>query len=98
MRRRPIKVTQIHSAEYQAFLKRLIAARKSAGLKQWEVAALIGQNQVFVSKCERGERQVDIIEAAKFARVYHVGLDYLAGAGKDSIDQDSVDHDEGQRT
>ena len=51
-------------------LARLREARISAGLTQVEVAAAFGKTQAFVSKCEVGERRIDPIDLADFARVY----------------------------
>ena len=55
------------SAEYEQFRTLLIKARKDAGLKQSDVAAKIGQPQSFVSKYERGERRLDVIEFFRVA-------------------------------
>ena len=49
-------------------------------MTQAQVAASLGKPQSFVSKCESGERQVDLIEAKDFAVTYGVGLDWLAGS------------------
>jgi len=65
------------STEYQAFLKRLIAARKAAKLTQGDVAKLLGKPQSFISKCESGERRVDIIELDAFASVYKKPLNFF---------------------
>lgn len=59
-----------HSARYKQFLKRLKAARLQAGLTQAEVARAFRRPQSFVSKCEAGERRVDVIELEDFARLY----------------------------
>jgi len=40
----------------------LIDARKASGLSQTELAERLGRVQTFVSKYERGERRLDIIE------------------------------------
>ena len=52
----------IHSREYRAFLKLLRGTRIQAKVTQTELAARIDEAQTFVSKCERGERRIDIIE------------------------------------
>ncbi len=56
--------------EYRRFLVRLRAAREGAGLTQVEVAKRLHVPQSFVSKSETGERRVDVVELADFARLY----------------------------
>ena len=53
----------LFSADYAVFLRLLREARDDAGLTQEELGARLGQTQSFVSKCERGERRLDIVEA-----------------------------------
>ena len=52
--------------EYQLFLERFVAIRKAAGLTQAEVAARMNKPQSFISKCQTGERRVDIIELCNY--------------------------------
>jgi transcriptional regulator with XRE-family HTH domain len=59
-----------HSSRYRAFLRLLKQARLEAGLTQVEVSAALGRPQSFVSKCESGERRVDVIELGEFAKLY----------------------------
>ena len=63
--------------EYRRFLQRLRAARKEAGLTQALVAKRLGRPQSFVAKCESGERRVDAVELAAFARAYRKPLSYF---------------------
>jgi transcriptional regulator with XRE-family HTH domain len=56
----------IYSREYEIFLRRLRAARRGAGLTQAQLAERVDQTQSFISKCERGERRLDIVEARAF--------------------------------
>lgn len=66
-----------HRAEYKRFLVRLRAARGKAGLTQADVARRLGRPQSFVSKCESGERRVDVIELAEIAALYKKPLRYF---------------------
>jgi transcriptional regulator with XRE-family HTH domain len=63
--------------EYRRFLARLRAARENAGLTQADVAKRLGKPQSYVSKCEAGERRVDVVELAAFARLYGRALGFF---------------------
>ena len=65
------------SPRYREFLDRLRAARHDAGLTQEDVGRRIGQRQSFVSKCESGERRVDVVELERFAVLYGKPLTYF---------------------
>ena len=67
----------VHSVRYKALLSRLRTARSEAGLTQVQVAAALRRGQSFVSKCERGERRIDPIDLADFARLYRKPLSYF---------------------
>jgi len=47
---------------YAVLTDALVEARGVAGLTQLELAGKIGRPQSFVSKFERGERRIDLIE------------------------------------
>jgi transcriptional regulator with XRE-family HTH domain len=64
----------IHSAGYAVFLKVLRKAREDAGLTQTQLAQRIGETQTFVSKCERGERRVDVVELRTFCQAFGLSL------------------------
>lgn len=70
-------MTSIHSHNYQLFLSKLVNARKDSSLTQLEVANKLGKPQSFVSKCESGERRVDVIELNQFAKLYEKDLSYF---------------------
>lgn len=73
-----IAMSTVHSARYKEFLKRLRAARVDAGFTQLDVARALRKPQSFVSKCESGERRVDVVELEQFAGVYSRSLlDFL---------------------
>ncbi len=56
----------VHSQHYELFLAQLRAARLGASLTQGELARRMGNTQTFVSKCERGERRLDVIDLIAF--------------------------------
>jgi ribosome-binding protein aMBF1 (putative translation factor) len=62
----------LYSSEYERFLRMLRQARDSAGLTQSEAARELQRPQSFISKCESGERRVDVVELTQFCRVYGV--------------------------
>jgi transcriptional regulator with XRE-family HTH domain len=64
----------IASRDYRIFLHELRAARKRAGVTQVELAARLGETQSFVSKCERGERRIDVLELRTFCEVMGISL------------------------
>lgn len=65
-------------SDYDAFRARLVAARESAGLTQRAAAQLIGKPHSWVAQSETGVRRVDIVELARFARIYKKPLQYFA--------------------
>jgi transcriptional regulator with XRE-family HTH domain len=59
------------------FLERLRQARKDAGLTQVQVAKLLNRPQHFISRCEGGERRLDLIEVQEFAKLYKKPITYF---------------------
>lgn len=64
----------IHSAEYERFLVLLRNTRVQSGLTQDELAMKLNATQSFVSKCERGERRIDIVELGAWCSALDVSL------------------------
>jgi len=67
----------LRSEAYGQFLGRLRRARRESGLTQSDVAHRLGRPQSYVSKCESGERRIDVIELALFADLYGKKLDFF---------------------
>ena len=65
----------ITSRNYALFIEHLRKAREQAGITQEDMAARLGETQSFVSKCERGERRMDIVELREFCKVIGVTLE-----------------------
>ena len=63
----------VFTKQYDRFRKQLVDARKSRGLTQADVAQRLGRPQSFVSKYERGERRLDVVEFLEVAKA--VGID-----------------------
>jgi transcriptional regulator with XRE-family HTH domain len=81
----------IYSDEYAVFLAELRAARREAGLTQQDVATRLRQTQSFVSKCERGERRVDIVELRRFCHAIGIAFPTFARRLEEAIGRDGTD-------
>ncbi len=70
-------MTTTYRAKYSQFLLKLREVRLEAGLTQVEVGKKLKQPQAYVSKIERGERRLDAVELAEFAKLYKKSLNYF---------------------
>lgn len=66
-----------HTVGYKRFLFRLREARNAAGLTQSQAAHKLRRPQSFISKCESGERRVDVVELLEFCRIYRKGISFF---------------------
>jgi len=64
----------VYTQQYRRFCALLIQARKAEGLTQVALAARLERPQSFVSKVERGERRLDVIEFLEVARVLRLDV------------------------
>ena len=71
------RVRSPYSARYKRVLRQLRTARAQAGFTQEQVAAALHRPQSFVSKCESGERRIDVIELEDFARLYRKPISFF---------------------
>jgi len=55
----------------------LVQARKDAALTQVEVARRLGRPNSFISKCELGERRVDVVELQQLAKIYRKKMEFF---------------------
>lgn len=69
--------TAPHQHTYDTLLRLLIEARQEAGMTQREVSASLGLSHSFLSKCETGERRVDVMELLQLAKLYGKPLQYF---------------------
>lgn len=67
----------IYGTEYKKVVENLRKARMEAGLRQEDVAQKLNKPQSYISKIERGERRIDVVELKAFARLYKKSLDYF---------------------
>ena len=75
---KPRAEKSIYTAEYAAVLRLLKAAREQAGLTQVDLAERLGRTQSQVSKIERGDRRLDVIELRTILRHLAVSLPRFA--------------------
>ena len=47
---------------YGIMLRNLVALRKARGMSQVALAKAVGKEQTFISRVERGERRLDVVE------------------------------------
>lgn len=62
----------VYSKEYALLLRALIDGRKAASLTQNDLASLLRKPQSFVSKYERRERRLDVVELVEICRLLHI--------------------------
>jgi transcriptional regulator with XRE-family HTH domain len=61
-------ISSIHDPEYHRLIDALIFLREKAKLSQKAIAQEIGLTQPDISKIERRERRIDILEALRWVR------------------------------
>lgn len=59
--------SSIFTQRHQEFMAFIASVRKAVGITQVELAERLGKPQSFVSKVERGERRLDVIEFCELA-------------------------------
>lgn len=64
----------IHSKEYRDIIQKLRDARLSAGLTQTQAAGKLNKPQSYISKIERRERRIDVVELKQLLKVYKTGM------------------------
>jgi transcriptional regulator with XRE-family HTH domain len=61
------RMRTVWSRESGILAEALALARREAGLDQAEVAARMGNDQTVISKIERGQRRIDVVEFRDYA-------------------------------
>jgi transcriptional regulator with XRE-family HTH domain len=64
----------IYTHEYRTMLRLLKKLREEAEVTQVDLAARLKQSQSFVSKTERGERRLDVIQLRTICQTLGVSL------------------------
>ncbi len=63
--------------KYRRLTKKLRSSRLDAKLTQVEAGKKLRKPQAYISKIERGERGVDALELAEFAKIYRKDISYF---------------------
>jgi transcriptional regulator with XRE-family HTH domain len=82
----------LRSPEQARLVALLIETRRRAGLTQAAVAERLGRPQSFVSKYEKGERRLDVIEFVALARALDINPQALFASFLSMLPQGSDDH------
>lgn len=64
----------IFTREYAVLRRLLREQREAAGITQVELAERLGETQSYVSKVERGERRLDLVQLGHFCKAIEIGL------------------------
>lgn len=68
----------LYQRENLALLALLRAVRERQGVLQADLSAALGKPQSYISKIERGERRLDVIELRRILQVLGMGLPQFA--------------------
>lgn len=75
------------SKDYKCFLKLLREVRERAGLTQEQMAERLGSTQSIISKCERGERRLDVVELKAWCHALGIPLPVFIGEFERTLDK-----------
>lgn len=75
----------IHTREYKLFLELLRQFREEAGLSQQDMAFALKTTQSFVSKCERGERRLDVVELRSWCSVLGITMQNFVACYEETL-------------
>jgi len=67
----------IYSKDYRSVIEKLKKSRLDAGLKQSDVAQKLKKPQSYISKIERVERRIDIVELKELAKIYKKDINFF---------------------
>ena len=72
-----MKSQKISRGSGKMYLKRLRTLRLSSGLKQTDIADILGIQQTVYSRCERGFQTIPLHFLIKLADFYNTSTDYI---------------------
>ncbi|HUW52968.1 MAG TPA: helix-turn-helix transcriptional regulator [Rhodanobacter sp.] len=76
----------IHNDDYRLLLGFMQQVRETAGITQVALAHRLRSTQSYVSKCERGERRIDVMEFVRYCEALEVDAGVLMDAFLDYRD------------
>lgn len=68
------QVSSIHDESYKLLLACIRATRRAENVTQAELGERLGMDQSFVSKYERGERRLDVVELRAICKALGIDL------------------------
>ncbi len=68
------RIKSNHQKSYAVLLGHLRSARIDSNITQVQLAKALGVDQSHISKIERGERRLDIVELREFCRALGISL------------------------
>jgi ribosome-binding protein aMBF1 (putative translation factor) len=72
-------INKMDDGAYKKFRELLVEVRRAAGFTQAELSQRLNRPQSFVSKYERGERRLDVVEFGEVAKALSVDPGKLLG-------------------
>jgi len=75
-------MTTLDRDRYQEFLEKLRLARLDARMTQVQASMALKKHQAFISRCETGERRVDLVEVQILAELYGKPLSFFLTKAK----------------
>jgi transcriptional regulator with XRE-family HTH domain len=76
----------IYTDQQEKLQELLRQVREESGLRQSDLARLIGEPQPFVSKYERGERRLDILELREICKALGITLETFVRQLEESLE------------
>lgn len=79
----------LFSEDYKCFLDLLREVRERVGLTQEQIAERLETTQSVVSKCERGERRLDIVELKAWCQALDIPLPVFIAEFEEALNKGS---------
>ncbi len=68
---------QIYTEDHKNIIRKIIIARREAGLSQKDVASSLVKSQSYISKIESGQRKIDVLLLKDFAKLYKKSIHFF---------------------